>query len=782
MHQARVLACVVLTALPLWAGSSSDVLRQDAENAVRRGEFIRYQTLTGEIQASQSMTIRTPPVSSIFRFTITHMVPEGEAVEAGQVVTEFDASDLELRRLDLEKKREEARLEIDRKKAEIEGRRQDQGLEKARALKDLKISQLKIGIDTRLIARSEVERNKFDFENAKIALEKAEERLANLEQGAKSEMELVQLEFKQADLELRRVMDDLELMKVRSTYPGLVLYQDNWSTGRKFQVGDQLFKGQTLMRIPNLDRLEVSARLHHSDVAHLSPGAPAEVILDAYPERVFKGRVASLSKIAKSRSFRSQFKFFNVTVDLEEMDPAVMKPGMTARVRIARSIPQALMIPRRTLGIGSDGEAYVMKEGQPPQRVAVNPIDANPQWVAVEADLNAGERLVDLAARDDQGGDRSIEWIPVESKDLDFNVSGSGLLRAAQSVFIGPPSLANAFNFKIARMAPEGINVKKGDFLVQFDPMEFMTRLRDERSNLSKVAKEIEKTESSFAVEIKDLELAWEQAKVDREKAENKLINARQFESYQKVQEALFEAEFTRFNVEAQQKKLESRKIAQELQLRTLKEKMQFYEARVASSQRSLQALSVTAPIDGVLVYQTDWNNEKKKVGDQVYTRDKLFGIPNLETLRIEGQVSEVDAGRIKIGQPVSVTLDALPEEAFSGKVVEIGTIFRNVSFNLASKVLDVVVELDKVDPRRMRPGMAARIKIVVDRFSGVTTVPLSVIQIDEEGSFVWVKQGEEAVKTAVTVGKDNGIVAVIESGLSDGDQVASRPVRSTVQ
>ncbi|MEE8587631.1 MAG: efflux RND transporter periplasmic adaptor subunit, partial [Acidobacteriota bacterium] len=285
------------------------------------------------------------------------------------------------------------------------------------------------------------------------------------------------------------------------------------------------------------------------------------------------------------------------------------------------------------------------------------------------------------------------------------------------------------------------------------------------------------KNEFSFKIENKDLDLELENAKVEQHKADNKLLQAREFQAGKEVQKARFEAEFARFKLEALHKKFDSRKSAQQLQLQTLRDKEAFFRKRVESNRQAVEALTVVAPISGVLVYQTNWNNEKKKVGDQVYMSENIFGIPNLDTLGVKARIAEVDTGRLALGQKVNVTLDALPDEVFRGSITEIGTIFKQASFNQPSRILDVAVELDRIDSKRMRPGMAARLQIVVDRFEQVIAVPISALQLEGDGAYVWVRDSEGSIKRKVEVGQGNGIVAIIESGLEEGEEIASRPV-----
>jgi len=79
---------------------------------VRRGELVRFLTFTGEIRAKRSVTLLSPDIRDLWTYTISYLAAEGSYVRPGDLVVQFDASELEVKRLDTEKKREEARVAI----------------------------------------------------------------------------------------------------------------------------------------------------------------------------------------------------------------------------------------------------------------------------------------------------------------------------------------------------------------------------------------------------------------------------------------------------------------------------------------------------------------------------------------------------------------------------------------------------------------------------------------------------------------------------------------------
>lgn len=762
-----------------WWVSAADAPLSEAK--IERRDFVKHLVFSGDLEAAESITINAPAISSTWIFTISHLAPEGSWVQPGDVLVEFDTSELQNKRLDLEKKLEDARIKIAQKEAEIEGRRQDLLINEASAEKTLKVAELYVGLDPQLVTRADSEKREFEHSKAKLELEKVKERLATLEKSAKAELEVVRLEYEQANLELSRLLSELERMIVRAPIPGLVVYAESWQQNRKIQKGDSVYRRQQTILLPNMEQVRVVAHVFDSDFPLLKEGMRAEVVLDAAPGRIFEGRVLEPPKAASPKTAQSQLKIFRVPVLLLEKDLNLMKPGMTARVRVPVVEKQSWVVPRSAIRVNERGESYISLNDKTSKTVLVNVGDANDRYVRIvprqEGAFKDGQSvLLKLSGSREQTKDQ-IEWIPIKRENLTVTVPGTGTIAAAKSVEIRPPTEIEDFrSFKIMRMVEEGVTVKEGDFLVEFDRVEVHKRLRDAQSNYQKAQQEYQKTQASLELNVKDAELQLEEAKVQREKAENKLIQAREFEGILKLKEAEYDAILARRRAEMLEKKLESIKKSTELQLKMLKDTQSFYDRRVKNNQKALEAMVVKAPAGGIVIYQPSWNNEKKQVGSTVYFQETILTIPDLTSLLIQGQVSEVDAWKVRTGQKVAITFDAIPQKTFSGKIIETSTIFKQASYDRPIKVLELKIALAEIDSYRMRPGMVARLQIIADSFNNVVAVPLSVIHVENGNSYVWVKEKDQSVKRRVKVGKDNGLVAIIESGLREGESVASRP------
>ena len=760
-----LLFCTV----PVWANDTEGSTRR---GTVERRTFVKFVTLTGELKASESLIVYSPRIPQQWNLTLGHLAAQGSAVRKGDLLVKFDGSGLETERLDLEKKREEARLKIARKEAEVGSKRQEQLLLKATAEKELKVALIYSEIPPDLVPREDSARYKYDVSQARIKLEKADQQLAGQKETGLAELEVLELDYQRADLQLKQLLQAMDRLTVRAPTSGLAVRARHYREERKLQTGDSVFGGYPVVMLPNLENLEVAAVVYDSDLALLQEGLKAEVILDAYPSRPFRGRVQRVSEAAKSKSWRSQHKVFEARVSLLETDLDIMKPGMTARVRIPVPVGERLTVPREALHLGPDGEVFARDELG--RKLPLQILDTTDRWVAV-AGLDAGQKLL---LNSDAGPSRQSEgdWIRMKREDFTLTVPGNGVLKAALATLIRSPVLPHTWRHKITHMAPEGSSVEKGEVVVRLDPTEVEKKLREESANVEKAREEYEKTKASLELAARDLDLELEEARADAQKKEKQLDQAREFQSILDVKKADYEAELARRKVETLELRRRFVKQDADLQLKILQDSRRLYEERASHHRNSIQAMEIVSPRAGTVLYQRNWRNEPVRVGSDVYMGSTIMSLPDLSSLMVEARVAEIDAGKVRVGQEVRVDLDAIPDRTFKGRIASVATLFSPASFDRPMKVLDLTVELERVDQDRMRPGMATRIQIVVNHFQDVLTLPLSVIQTENGESFVWVKQDGGPVKRSIKLGRDNGVVAVVKEGLSEGEEVANVP------
>jgi HlyD family secretion protein len=375
-------------------------------------------------------------------------------------------------------------------------------------------------------------------------------------------------------------------------------------------------------------------------------------------------------------------------------------------------------------------------------------------------------------ARAGAGGDDDA-WVEVKRGDLVFDVDVSGSLTAARSAFLGPPSAVDERDFKIARLVNEGADVKKGDKVVWFDVGDLQRELIDRRAERDSAAREIERKRNEIEVSRRDGELRVAEAAAAEEKAR---LRSDLPEKYT----AAIEMKLARIDMTAAQ--AEHRMAEQRLghlvklgaaELAYLRDRHARFAGRVARIEKAIDVMAVAAPLDGVVVYRSNWRGEKKKVGDPCWVGEPCVAVTDITEMRASGEVDEVESAGVALGQNVRLRLEALPELEWTGKVQSLRPNVYRQSPRNPLKVIGVEIKLDTTDTSRMRPGMMFRGRLETGRLTGVVVAPLTAVFPRGEGPVVFRKTATGWQRTRVELGRKSRSEVEVKSGVAPGDRLA---------
>ncbi len=329
---------------------------------VSKGDVVKSILLTGELQAEKSTDLQVPRIRTGFASSVTFLAPEGEYVKKGERVMEFDASGLLSQKSEAERRLDEAKLKIEKTRADLEVQRADLLTSLNQAEGSFKEAALYGKIDKELLPANTFMKYQLDLEKAKLAVDKAKEQLDNFEESYKSQMALVQIDESQAELDLKKIDGDLNMLAVDAPQDGIVIYGDNWNSNRKIQVGDSLFPGQTVLQLPDLSSMHVIGYVYDTELRYIANGTRCTFGLDAVPGRRWTGTIVSVTSVVGRKGFASDDKVFRAFVKPDSVDLSVMKPGMTAQVDISVTLAKDVpIIPRNYLGMDFQGRYYVLK-------------------------------------------------------------------------------------------------------------------------------------------------------------------------------------------------------------------------------------------------------------------------------------------------------------------------------------------------------------------------------------------------------------------------------------
>jgi HlyD family secretion protein len=390
-----------------------------------------------------------------------------------------------------------------------------------------------------------------------------------------------------------------------------------------------------------------------------------------------------------------------------------------------------------------------------------------PVFSALVLILGAGWTRNKLAA------DRQGEWVRVGRGDLVTGIDVTGTLASVDSGTFGPPQLDDVWDFKISMLAPEGAEVKAGQPVLAFDTTELTKRLQEKSAEADQARKEIEKRRADLALRREDERLKLAEAEGRERKASLKLESPADIQNINERKQIEFDLKLAKREVAATKSRLASLERAATAEIALLESKEKRASGIVTNTQSAIQAMTIKAPRPGTIVYVTNWRGDKKKVGDTCWRMERVIEIPDLNRMMAKGDVDEVDAGKITVGQRVTLRLDAHPDEEFHGTIKNAArTVVQQKGTQDPLKVLRVDIELERTDPAKMRPGMRFQGTVELARAKQATLIPRSAVFVSAAGPVAYRRSAFAVHEVPLKLGRQNDKMVEVLSGIRPNDLV----------
>jgi HlyD family secretion protein len=364
------------------------------------------------------------------------------------------------------------------------------------------------------------------------------------------------------------------------------------------------------------------------------------------------------------------------------------------------------------------------------------------------------------------------DFSSARTSDLVVTVEATGALKADRSAFLGPPLIPNVWTYKVLWMAAEGREVRKGEPVVRFDTGEMQQELQKMEAERDRAAREMEKQDLETRTHRLELEGEISEAKARLRRVRMKLEVPEDLKARVELAKDRLDLELA----EAEVQSLEEQERLGEESVRAQNDILERRRARSADRVRVLQegiaAMQVGAPREGIVVYVAGWRGEKPKPGDSAYRMQKILEVADLARMGAEAEIAEADAGRVRVGQPVRLRMEADPEKAIRGTVEEISPGIRRQSWSSPLKIRTAAVRLEGERPPWVRPGMRFRAEFEVERVRDVLVIPLDRVVPGPEGPRVLVPGAFGDTEVDVKLGRCNQTEVEVLAGLRPGQRI----------
>ena len=377
-------------------------------------------------------------------------------------------------------------------------------------------------------------------------------------------------------------------------------------------------------------------------------------------------------------------------------------------------------------------------------------------------------------------GTRTVVEVPVtrvRRGPFVLAVRTRGEVRSTRSLVLSAPQVPG---LRIVKLVDSGKTVRKGDVVVEFDGATQEQTLLDRQTTVDTVDSSIVTTKASHkmvneadALSLMTGEYTLERAKLEASKAE--ILSA-------------IDGEKNRITVGVSEGSLgivkasiNSHTVSQKSDLQRLATGKDKAVRDVDKTKSYLNQMAIRAPIDGVVNILSNFRSGGNfgstdppfREGDNVWTGAAIAEIPDLNSMRVELKLDEVDRGKVVLGQAVKVRVDAIPDKELDAVIDWISPIaalaFRGSRD--ADKQFPAWATLKNVDPR-LRPGMSASVDIIIESQPNVLMIPIRASFTLNGKPSAFVQNGELFHERLIEVGRRNDEDTVVLKGLREGELV----------
>jgi len=355
----------------------------------------------------------------------------------------------------------------------------------------------------------------------------------------------------------------------------------------------------------------------------------------------------------------------------------------------------------------------------------------------------------------------------VVKRDVVDRVVLTGELHAASAIDLTVPR-TDAWEISIRWLAEDGIAVKAGDRVLEFDNSAVTKQLEQEKLALLEAEMTLRSAEALAAIEGEQKKTELDQAKIALAKATLLADVPADLLSGRDAQERQLEKKRQEIAVEKAQAALESQRQESALEIKVKQIELDKAKHTIEAAEKAITDLVVKAPRDGMLVVGTSWDGRKFHSGDNVEPGMTIASIPDPSTpMVVNADLSDVDDGRVHVGMQASCTLDAYPAEPLPCTVKDVTPVASIKGRKSLRRAFAVTLELAKTDPR-MRPGMSAKVELHGAPVAGAVVVPRGALVFDKQ---VRARLADGSLRD-VTLGPCDAQGCVVEKGLAEGEAV----------
>jgi HlyD family secretion protein len=349
---------------------------------------------TGLLRATSVQNFGGPPMfANYWNFQIVNLVAEGKQVKAGEQLITFEAQRIREDLQRFQNELDQATKELEKTRTQIDLERQELQTKLATAENNYEKLKLKQTRDLGVESLNKVEEDRLAFEQARREVEAIKERLDWHKKSSEATYQIIVSKKARAENKVNEIKKGMENFQAKADRDGVVIYKTKWN-GDKFRVGENVWMGQMILEIPDLNTIIAEAFVPEVDIGKVKTGQRAEVTIDAFPDKVYSGSIKSVGTLVRPKAWDIPNKILDIQIALDQLDTSIMRPSMSVKAKVeTSSIENCLAVPLKAVRTRAEGSMIKVKTDQGWREQLVKLGESNGTEVVIIEGLKAGDRI-----------------------------------------------------------------------------------------------------------------------------------------------------------------------------------------------------------------------------------------------------------------------------------------------------------------------------------------------------------------------------------------------------
>jgi multidrug efflux pump subunit AcrA (membrane-fusion protein) len=326
------------------------------------------------------------------------------------------------------------------------------------------------------------------------------------------------------------------------------------------------------------------------------------------------------------------------------------------------------------------------------------------------------------------------------------------------------------YQLKIADLIQEGKAVKKGDYIAKLDESQIMTMMRNQMQDKERYDADLRNVVIDSTVNLSNKREAINNAKLDLEYQKIDLEQSKyESEAYQRKTKMSFQKAEMQIEKIRRDYLLEKNRL--KIQVGRIQASVTRLQKQIERYQKAMAATTITTPEDGIVMFAKDYSGKTYGKDSELNIWQPLIAtLPDMSVVISEIYIKEIDISKVKLNDSVRITIDAIPDKVFTGKVIKIATMGEDHK-DFDMKAFKVLVKFERSD-KDLKPGMSANNDIIVGNYKDKLLISRKAIFSKNGKRIVYLKTGSSINEQEIKLLAENDEYGAVENTLKEGDIV----------